>query len=707
MLPNSDVVEAVLVDAGALDALAPGKVVVDMGSSEPMRTRRLAAEAIGDGVTVVDAPVSGGVRAATAGTLTIMVGGDAATVARVRPILDELGSRVVHVGDAGAGHAVKALNNLMSATHLLATSEAMRTAEAFGLDLAVVLDVVNTSSGRSGSTENKWPNFVLPGTYDSGFALDLMVKDMAIAVGPRRRRRRRCDARAPSARAVARCRRGCCRPEPTTPRSPGASRSPPRLLRTPTPRGDADVQKLLNTPEAFVDEALEGFVLANARTVRRLADEPRAIVRAVTPAEPRVAIATGGGFGHLPLFVGYVATGFVDGCAVGNMFASPSTDVMLAVTRAIDAGRGVLYVYGNYGGDRLNFEAAAELADDDGIAVETVRANDDVLSAPPTELARRRGIAGIFFVYTVAARSAAAAATTSTTVAAVTRRPSSGTRSVGVALAAPILPGGRRPRTSSSRRARWRSAWASTASRACAAGRSEPADAVVDELMPLILDELAMPAGAEVAVLVNGLGATPQEELYILYRRAHHWLTEAGRHAAPGLRRRVRDVARDGRRVDQRAPPRRRARRPPRSRGARLPRDMVASERITDSLSPWRNIAAFASPPTDGAPMSDSTSRRAARLAGVADAAVRARRQLDALDALAGDGDLGETLVAGFAAVRDDDADGRRRSATSCAAPARCSAAPPRRRSARWSASPSATPASNSPPPRSSTAPAS
>ena len=182
MLPNSDAVEAVLVEAGALDALASGKVVVDMGSSEPMRTRRLAAEAVGRGVTVMDAPVSGGVRAATAGTLTIMVGGDTTTVARVRPILDELGSRVVHVGDAGAGHAVKALNNLMSAAHLLATSEAMRTAEAFGLDLAVVLDVVNTSSGRSGSTENKWPNFVLPGTYDSGFALDLMVKDMAIAV---------------------------------------------------------------------------------------------------------------------------------------------------------------------------------------------------------------------------------------------------------------------------------------------------------------------------------------------------------------------------------------------------------------------------------------------------------------------------------------------------------------------------------------------
>jgi 3-hydroxyisobutyrate dehydrogenase len=153
-----------------------------MSSSEPLHTRELAAAAAERGVGFVDAPVSGGVGAAVGGTLTIMVGGDAAAVDVVRPVLELMGKRVVVVGGTGAGHAVKALNNLMSATHLLSASEALRTAEAFGLDLAVVLDVVNTSSGRSGSTENKWPNFVLPGTFDSGFALDLMVKDMAIAV---------------------------------------------------------------------------------------------------------------------------------------------------------------------------------------------------------------------------------------------------------------------------------------------------------------------------------------------------------------------------------------------------------------------------------------------------------------------------------------------------------------------------------------------
>jgi 3-hydroxyisobutyrate dehydrogenase len=182
MLPNSDVVDGV-VEGGLLAALRPGDTVVDMGSSEPQRTRRLAALASELGIRMLDAPVSGGVPAAVAGTLTIMVGGPVVVLEQLRPIFELLGSRIVHVGDHGAGHAVKALNNLMSATHLLVTSEAMHAAEAFGLNLHVVLDVVNTSSGRSGSTDNKWPNFVLPGTFDSGFSLDLMIKDMRIALG--------------------------------------------------------------------------------------------------------------------------------------------------------------------------------------------------------------------------------------------------------------------------------------------------------------------------------------------------------------------------------------------------------------------------------------------------------------------------------------------------------------------------------------------
>ncbi|WP_199179325.1 NAD(P)-dependent oxidoreductase [Mycolicibacterium goodii] len=182
MLPDSDVVTSVLHDDAVVAALAPGSVVIDMSSSEPMRTRELAADLARRGIHLVDAPVSGGVRGAEAGKLTIMVGGDADVVAGITPVLELLG-RPVHAGDVGAGHAVKALNNLMSATHLWVTSEVMIAGQRFGLDPEVMLSVFNGSSGRSGSTENKWPNFILPGGFDSGFGLRLMLKDMKIATG--------------------------------------------------------------------------------------------------------------------------------------------------------------------------------------------------------------------------------------------------------------------------------------------------------------------------------------------------------------------------------------------------------------------------------------------------------------------------------------------------------------------------------------------
>ncbi|TWE28011.1 NAD(P)-dependent oxidoreductase [Prauserella muralis] len=182
MLPSSDVVERVVFADGLLAAMAPGSVLVDMGSSRPHSTREVAARAREHEVAFVDAPVSGGVAGARSGSLTIMAGGRDGDVARVERVLAELGERVLHVGGVGAGHALKALNNLMSATHLLVTSEAVLAGEEFGLDPKVVLDTVNTSSGRSGSTETKWPRYVLTGSYDSGFGARLMVKDMRIAV---------------------------------------------------------------------------------------------------------------------------------------------------------------------------------------------------------------------------------------------------------------------------------------------------------------------------------------------------------------------------------------------------------------------------------------------------------------------------------------------------------------------------------------------
>jgi 3-hydroxyisobutyrate dehydrogenase len=134
-------------------------------------------------MTLIDAPVSGGVAGARAGTLMIMVGGPRESFERFKPMLSAIGNRVIRAGDAGAGHAVKALNNLMSAAHLLASSEALIAGRRFGLDPAVMLEIINGSSGRSGSTENKWPNYVLTEKYDAGFSIRLMVKDIKLALG--------------------------------------------------------------------------------------------------------------------------------------------------------------------------------------------------------------------------------------------------------------------------------------------------------------------------------------------------------------------------------------------------------------------------------------------------------------------------------------------------------------------------------------------
>ncbi|MGA9748579.1 MAG: NAD(P)-dependent oxidoreductase, partial [Nocardioides sp.] len=183
MLPDSRVVELVLEGSGLLAALTPGSLVIDMSSSVPASTRRLAAVAADLGVGYVDAPVSGGVSRAETGELAIMVGGEAPWVAAARPHLAPLGATIVHVGPPGAGHAAKALNNLLSATHLAAAAEVLSVAQRAGIEPEVMLEVLNSSTGRSQATEVKYPRHVLTGSFASGFELDLMVKDLGIAAG--------------------------------------------------------------------------------------------------------------------------------------------------------------------------------------------------------------------------------------------------------------------------------------------------------------------------------------------------------------------------------------------------------------------------------------------------------------------------------------------------------------------------------------------
>lgn len=182
MLPDSKAVAHVVEGPGGLlPALRPGHLVLDMGSSLPAETRRLAAAAAGRGGALLDAPVSGGVAKARDGTLAVMLGGADAPCARAEPVLREIGAPPIRTGPVGSAHAMKALNNYVYAAGLLAAAEAVRMAEALGLDLQVFTDVLNSSSGRNVATETKLKSDVLTGRYAAGFQLGLMRKDLETA----------------------------------------------------------------------------------------------------------------------------------------------------------------------------------------------------------------------------------------------------------------------------------------------------------------------------------------------------------------------------------------------------------------------------------------------------------------------------------------------------------------------------------------------
>lgn len=179
MLPTGKVVRAVAEQMRG--SLRRGAVIVDMSSSEPIGTRALGEKLIAEGFEFVDAPVSGGVKRAADGTLAIMVGGDDRTIDRIEPLLQAMGRSIIRTGPLGSGHAIKALNNYVSGAGLIAALEALEVGRAFGLDANVVVDVLNASTGRNNSTEVKLKQFVISETYDSGFFLGLMAKDIRTA----------------------------------------------------------------------------------------------------------------------------------------------------------------------------------------------------------------------------------------------------------------------------------------------------------------------------------------------------------------------------------------------------------------------------------------------------------------------------------------------------------------------------------------------
>ncbi len=282
------------------------------------------------------------------------------------------------------------------------------------------------------------------------------------------------------------------------------------------------MKKLINRPEDFVDEMLDGIYRAH-QEIGPVADDLRCLVSKTVPSEPKVALATGGGSGHLPTFLGFVGQGMLDGAAVGGVFQSPSADQMLSVTREIDQGRGVVYIYGNYTGDIINFDMAAELADAEDIEVRSVVCNDDAASSVVGEEHKRRGVAGILLVCK-AAGAAAAEGQSLGEVVRIAEKAKSRTRTIGVGLSSCIVPEIGKP-TFDIGDDEMEIGMGIHGEPGIERESMQAADRVVDRMMDRLLAEGVYAGGDEVAVLVNGLGATPLEELYIMYRRLSQLLS--------------------------------------------------------------------------------------------------------------------------------------------------------------------------------------
>ena len=286
------------------------------------------------------------------------------------------------------------------------------------------------------------------------------------------------------------------------------------------------MKKFINDPFDFVEELTEGIIKAHGDYYRADKGDLRIIVRQDAPIKGKVAIATGGGSGHLPVFMGYVGKGLADGACIGNVFSSPSAGQMKRVTKAIDGGAGVLYLYGRYQGDMMNFNSAAEESIINGIRVESVIVSDDVASAPPERHSERRGVAGIFFAYKIAGAMANEMASLDE-VKRVTQKAVDNTRSLGIALGPCTIPLVGKPNFEISDD-EMEIGMGIHGEQGVERVKMRTADEIAATLVDRVVNDMPFVAGDEVAVLVNSLGATPLEELYVLYRKIDELLREKG-----------------------------------------------------------------------------------------------------------------------------------------------------------------------------------
>ena len=284
------------------------------------------------------------------------------------------------------------------------------------------------------------------------------------------------------------------------------------------------MKKVMNSAVDYVDEMLDGLCVAHPKYFAQ--PDRRVIARAGGAVPGKVGIVTGGGSGHLPIFTGYIGPGLLDAAAIGEVFASPSAEQMASAMRCANGGAGILRLYGNYGGDVMNFDMAGEMLDMEDIQSTTVLLADDVASAPPDEAAKRRGVAGMVFAFKAAGARAEERASLAEVTAAA-QMTADACRSIGFALTPCIVPQAGKP-TFTIADDEMEMGMGIHGEPGIWRDKLKPADAVADEMLDRLVADSGTGRGERVSVLVNSLGATPLEELYIIFRRVHARFADAG-----------------------------------------------------------------------------------------------------------------------------------------------------------------------------------
>jgi dihydroxyacetone kinase-like protein len=285
------------------------------------------------------------------------------------------------------------------------------------------------------------------------------------------------------------------------------------------------MKKLINSPENVVAEALQGFVGAHGDLVKVQFD-PTFIMRADAPVKNKVAIISGGGSGHEPMHGGFVGLGMLDAACPGAVFTSPTPDQMLAATKAVDGGKGILHIVKNYTGDVMNFELAADMARADGLQIESVVIDDDVAVKDSTWTAGRRGVGATILAEKICG-AAAEAGQSLAEVSALCKKVNVQSRSMGMALTSCTVPHVGKP-TFALPEDEMEVGVGIHGEPGRERMKLRPADEIVELLMEPILTDLPFRSGDEVLMFVNGLGGTPLIELYIVYRKAAEIAAKAG-----------------------------------------------------------------------------------------------------------------------------------------------------------------------------------